>query len=54
MLGVFQNAGLDVKQYSYYCTETSNLDFDNMVEDLKDIPSGTCVVLHACAHNPTG
>jgi len=49
-----QNAGLNVKSYSYYDAVTSSLDFENMVKDLKDIPSGACVLLHACAHNPTG
>jgi len=51
---IFTNSGLDVKQYSYYNAETSDLDFGGMVKDLKEIPSGTCVLLHACAHNPTG
>lgn len=51
---IFTNAGLEVKTYSYYKAETSDLDFENMVKDLKSIPSGTVVLLHACAHNPTG
>lgn len=51
---IFTNSGLEVKTYSYYDAETSSLDFDGMVRDLKDIPSGTVVLLHACAHNPTG
>lgn len=25
-----------------------------MIEDLKSIPKGSIVLLHACAHNPTG
>ena len=30
------------------------LDFDGLMEDLTNAPSGSVVVLHACAHNPTG
>ena len=25
-----------------------------MIEDLTKVPQGTVVLLHACAHNPTG
>lgn len=34
--------------------ETPELDLDGMLEDLHDAPKGTTVVLHMCAHNPTG
>ena len=40
--------------YSYYNAETSELDFENMVKDMKNMQPGTVVLLHACAHNPTG
>jgi len=53
-LMILQNSGLDVKEYAYYDKETSSLGFDAMIGDLENIPSGTCVLLHACAHNPTG
>lgn len=51
---IFTNSGLEVKTYSYYNTATSDLDFDNLVKDMRNIPSGSVVLLHACAHNPTG
>eukprot|EP00979_Chaetoceros_neogracilis_P006456 scaffold1311_cov195-Chaetoceros_neogracile.AAC.3 len=51
---IMQNAGLEVKKYRYYDAENSDLEFDNMISDLKNIPEGTVVLLHACAHNPTG
>lgn len=51
---IFTNAGLEVKQYSYYNAETCDLDFDKMMKDIKDIPEGSVILLHACAHNPTG
>ena len=34
--------------------KNSDLDFDGMVEDIREMPPGSCVLLHACAHNPTG
>ena len=51
---VFSDSGLEVKQYKYYNKDTIGLDFDGMVADLKAAPSGSLVLLHACAHNPTG
>lgn len=30
------------------------IDFPAMLEDLQSFPAGTIVLLHACAHNPTG
>ena len=51
---IMQNSGLEVRKYSYYNVETSDLDFDRMVKDIKDMPEGSCILLHACAHNPTG
>ena len=38
----------------YYKPETKGLDFEGMCEDLKQIAAGSVVLLHACAHNPTG
>jgi aspartate aminotransferase len=51
---IFQNSGLEVRKYSYYNAEHSDLDFDNMIIDMKDMPEGSVILLHACAHNPTG
>lgn len=51
---VFRDAGLEVEQYRYYDKQNISLDFDGLVEDLTKAPDGTIVVLHACAHNPTG
>ncbi|KAF4550245.1 Aspartate aminotransferase-like protein 3 [Elsinoe fawcettii] len=51
---VFSDSGLEVKQYRYYNKDTIGLDFEGMVEDIKKIPKNSIVLLHACAHNPTG
>eukprot|EP00957_Ditylum_brightwellii_P008527 647041-Ditylum_brightwellii.AAC.1 len=52
-----EESGLDVKMYRYIDSSmphTPRLDFDGMIEDLKGAPKGSIVVLHLCAHNPTG
>ena len=51
---IFQNSGLEVRKYRYYDASNSSLDFDGMIKDIQEIPAGSCVLLHACAHNPTG
>ncbi|WPH04083.1 aminotransferase, class-I, pyridoxal-phosphate-binding [Acrodontium crateriforme] len=51
---IFLDCGLEVKQYRYYNKDTIGLDFDGMVADIKNMPKGSIVMLHACAHNPTG
>lgn len=51
---VFKDSGLQVEKYRYYNKDTIGLDFDGMVEDLKSAPKGSMILLHACAHNPTG
>ena len=51
---VFKDCGLKVEKYRYYNKDTIGLDFDGMVADIKAMPKGSVVLLHACAHNPTG
>ncbi|KAI4376946.1 hypothetical protein MLD38_014647 [Melastoma candidum] len=51
---VFSLSGLSVKTYRYYDPATRGLDFRGLLEDLGSAPSGAIVLLHACAHNPTG
>ncbi|KAL7134764.1 hypothetical protein ABFS83_11G047700 [Erythranthe nasuta] len=51
---IFTLAGLSVKTYRYYDPNTRGLDFSGLLEDLGNAPPGAIVLLHACAHNPTG
>ena len=52
---IFANAGLRVHTYSYLdAASRTGLDFDGMARDLATLPDGCAVLLHACAHNPTG
>ncbi|KAG8928059.1 aspartate transaminase aat1 [Tulasnella sp. 418] len=51
---IFRDSGLEVKGYRYFDKATVGLDFKGLIEDLKNAPSKSIVLLHACAHNPTG
>jgi len=53
-IAIFEEAGLEVVRYRYYSRATNGLDLDGMLEDIKAAPEGAIVLLHACAHNPTG
>ena len=53
-LQIMEKAGLEVRRYRYFEPTTKGLDYDGMVEDLKAAPDGSIVLLHACAHNPSG
>ena len=48
---IFMNSGLEVRTYRYYDAENSDLQFENTVKDIKEMPEGSVVLLHACAHN---
>lgn len=41
-------------EYRYWDEKTRSIDFDGMIEDLKAAPENSVIILHACAHNPTG
>ncbi|KAF2071810.1 hypothetical protein CYY_006871 [Polysphondylium violaceum] len=51
---IFADSGVAVKSYSYYNPSTCGLNFDGMFNDIKAAPNGSIILLHACAHNPTG
>lgn len=51
---IFKHSGLDVKQYRYYDEKTCGFDFKGALDDISKIPEGSVILLHACAHNPTG
>jgi aspartate aminotransferase, mitochondrial len=51
---IFHDAGLTVKQYRYYHKETNRLDIEGMMTDIQNAPNRSIILLHACAHNPTG
>ncbi|MBC0854301.1 amino acid aminotransferase [Pantoea stewartii] len=51
---VFNAAGLEVCEYSYYDAVNHTLDFDSMLASLKEVKAGDVVLFHGCCHNPTG
>ncbi|KAJ2791686.1 aspartate transaminase aat1 [Coemansia linderi] len=51
---VFRDCGLKVGQYRYFDPQTNGLNLGGMLEDIRALPKGSLVLLHACAHNPTG
>merc|ERR1712012_399353 len=51
---IMKHAGLEVGSYGYYDPTTCGLNFAAACEDISNIPENSIILLHACAHNPTG
>ena len=51
---LFESAGFPVQNYRYYDADSHGINRAGMLEDLKNLPARSVVVLHACCHNPTG
>ena len=51
---IFTLAGVSWDAYRYFDPRTVGLDFQGMLEDIRNAPDGSIVLLHGCAHNPTG
>ncbi|EFJ33874.1 hypothetical protein SELMODRAFT_83150 [Selaginella moellendorffii] len=51
---IWRDARVEAHTFRYYKPSTRGLDFEGLMEDLKKAPEGSFVLLHACAHNPTG
>ncbi|KAL9651229.1 hypothetical protein ABK040_006230 [Willaertia magna] len=49
-----QSVGVPVGYYRYFDNKTLGLAFDDMIHDLASFPNKSVILLHACAHNPTG
>lgn len=47
-------AGLEASWYRYYDDSIKGINVRAILDDLTSAPRGSAVVLHACAHNPTG
>lgn len=52
--GLVEIVGKKVSSYRYYDPVTKGLDFEGFCEDLQNAKENTIVLLHVCAHNPTG
>lgn len=52
---VFMNGGFKKGcEYRYWDPETRGIDLEGMLTDLRNAPENAVIILHACAHNPTG
>jgi len=51
---IAMSAGWDWSEYRYYDSVTRSFNLDGMLEDLDKAPNEQIVLLHTCAHNPTG
>ncbi|RCI09347.1 hypothetical protein L249_3698 [Ophiocordyceps polyrhachis-furcata BCC 54312] len=51
---IFGNVGLTVAQYPYFSKQSNGLDWDAMKAAIEAAPDRSIILLHACAHNPTG
>ncbi len=51
---IFKHCGMDVGGYTYYDASNCGFNFEGMKADVSKMESGSVILLHACAHNPTG
>ncbi|WP_346827714.1 amino acid aminotransferase [Serratia inhibens] len=51
---VFSAVGLEVLEYAYYDAANHALDFNGLLNSLKQAKAGDVVLFHGCCHNPTG
>nr|AWD76388.1 putative aspartate aminotransferase [Callistoctopus minor] len=51
---IFKNVGFEVRRYRYYNSMKQKVDFEGLMEDLKNADDDSAVILHANCHNPTG
>ncbi|KAJ5538881.1 Aspartate aminotransferase [Penicillium frequentans] len=51
---VFQSLGFPCESFKYYDHEMKSLDIESYYSMLRQAEPNSVVILHACAHNPTG
>ncbi|KAJ5638995.1 Aspartate aminotransferase [Penicillium longicatenatum] len=51
---VFQSLGFPCESFEYYDHDTKTLDIEAYYSMLRQAEPNSVVILHACAHNPTG
>ncbi|KIO06515.1 hypothetical protein M404DRAFT_946120 [Pisolithus tinctorius Marx 270] len=51
---VFKNVDIAPVEYPYFDPRTLGVDFDGLKSALENAPTRSIILLHACAHNPTG
>lgn len=53
-LQIITDTGLRSFSHPFYDSQKRQIDFDSVLDDLKQVKSGDVVLLHGCCHNPTG
>ena len=51
---VIRDCGMESVEYSYYDPATKGLEMQGLLKDLQKAPAKSVLLLHGCAHNPTG
>ncbi len=51
---IFNHAGLTVRTYPYYNSQTNGFDCAQMVDAIDKMDKGSVLLLQACCHNPSG
>ena len=51
---IMSHVGIKAGYYRYYDPNTLGFDIRGCLDDLNNLPERSLVLLHACAHNPTG
>ncbi|POS83612.1 PLP-dependent transferase [Erysiphe pulchra] len=51
---IFSNVSIPMTTYPYFSESTKSLDFRAMKTKIAAAPDNSIILLHACAHNPTG
>lgn len=52
---LFRHTGFEkIESYRYWDEKNKSIDFEGLRSDLENAPENAVIVLHACAHNPTG
>lgn len=52
--GIAQRANIPVKEYRYFDNTKKRINIEGLMEDIENAPNKSIILLHACAHNPTG
>lgn len=51
---IFSGAGFNIKSYTYFDDKHLSIDFEKMMDQLKQAAPFDIILLHPCCHNPTG
>ena len=51
---IVEKVGMKFREYPYFDPKTKGFDYDGTIKALANAVPGSIVLLHPCAHNPTG